>query len=105
MLPVFNANGVAASSPGLRGTRYPGNRSQNDNQPQRGCGLTERDFGLGTMVNHYADGGRVVWCGFEMPCGGGILPPSLESCYRRLDAGSWAGGQNAPATFCYGAAC
>ena len=49
MLPVFNANGVAASSPGLRGTRYPGNRSQNDNQPQRGCGLTERGVGLSTM--------------------------------------------------------
>ena len=49
MLPVFNANGVAASSPGLRGTRYPGNRSQNDNQPQRGCGLTGRGVGLSTI--------------------------------------------------------
>ena len=49
LLLVFNANGVAASSPGLRGTRYPGNGSQNDNQPQRGCGLTECGFGLSTM--------------------------------------------------------
>ena len=49
ILPVLNANGVAASSPGLRGTRYPGNGSQNDNQPQRGCGLTERGVCLSTM--------------------------------------------------------
>jgi len=34
---LFNANGVQPSSPGLRGTRYPGSSSHPTSQPQRGC--------------------------------------------------------------------
>jgi hypothetical protein len=33
----MNANGVPPSSPGLRGTRYPGKPSPHTFQPQRGC--------------------------------------------------------------------
>ena len=33
----MNANGVSLSSPGLRGTRYPGLWSRKTPQPQRGC--------------------------------------------------------------------
>ena len=33
----MNANGVPSSSPGLRGTRYPGLWSRKTPQPQRGC--------------------------------------------------------------------
>jgi hypothetical protein len=33
----MNANGVPSSSPGLRGTRYPGTRPHQTTQPQRGC--------------------------------------------------------------------
>ena len=33
----MNANGVPSSSPGLRGTRYPGTPSPHTSQPQRGC--------------------------------------------------------------------
>jgi len=32
-----NPNGIPPSSPGLRGTSYPGNMSPNPAQPQRGC--------------------------------------------------------------------
>ena len=32
------ANGVPSSSPGLRGTRYPGSSPRKTTQPQRGCG-------------------------------------------------------------------
>ncbi len=35
-----NPKGIPASSPGLRGTSYPGNTSSNLVQPQRGCGLS-----------------------------------------------------------------
>jgi hypothetical protein len=34
---LFYANGVPSSSPGLRGTRYPGTRPNPTIQPQRGC--------------------------------------------------------------------
>jgi hypothetical protein len=37
MNSLFNANGVSSSSPGLRGTRYPGTSSDHASQPQRGC--------------------------------------------------------------------
>jgi hypothetical protein len=33
----MNANGVPTSSPGLRGTRYPGSWSRQTSQPPRGC--------------------------------------------------------------------
>lgn len=36
--PVPYANGVPSSSPGLRGTRYPGSSPRKTSQPQRGCG-------------------------------------------------------------------
>jgi len=41
---LFNANGVAPSSPGLRGTRYPGITSPNAIQPQRGCAPNDMRF-------------------------------------------------------------
>lgn len=34
---AINANGVPASSPGLRGTRYPGTSCPHMIQPHRGC--------------------------------------------------------------------
>jgi len=36
--PLFNPEGIASSSPGLRGTSCPGDSEQNGHQPQRGCG-------------------------------------------------------------------
>jgi len=35
---VFNPERIASSSPGLRGTSYPGWKSKKISQPQRGCG-------------------------------------------------------------------
>ena len=35
--PLYYANGVPSSSPGLRGTRYPGSSPRKMSQPQRGC--------------------------------------------------------------------
>jgi len=51
------ANGVQPSSPGLRGTRYPGTPAAHEFQPQRGCGPyvssraleTERTATLATL--------------------------------------------------------
>ena len=37
MAPLSYANGVPSSSPGLRGTRYPGSSPRKTFQPQRGC--------------------------------------------------------------------
>ena len=49
---VPNPNGIAASSPGLRGTSYPGNRCHRL-QPQRGCGHGN-DFGvLGNQASQW----------------------------------------------------
>jgi hypothetical protein len=36
---ISNPKGIVSSSPGLRGTSNPGNRSGGNRQPQRGCGL------------------------------------------------------------------
>jgi hypothetical protein len=36
--PSDNPKGIAFSSPGLRGTSYPGSSSNNLSQPQRDCG-------------------------------------------------------------------
>ena len=41
----FSPNGAAASSPGLRGTSYPGNLRQNHHQPQRGCVIFRSTIG------------------------------------------------------------
>src|SRR6266446_5455811 len=35
---IFNPKGIASSSPGLRGTSYPGESGRTEFQPQRGCG-------------------------------------------------------------------
>src|SRR5713101_4007103 len=35
--PSNNPKGIAAISPGLRGTSYPGNTTVGNHQPQRGC--------------------------------------------------------------------
>ncbi len=39
---ISNPNGIMSSSPGLRGTRYPGCWWGGNRQPQRGCGLGRR---------------------------------------------------------------
>ena len=46
------ANGVPSSSPGLRGTRYPGKSSPHASQPQRGC--------VRIAVRHPALGGTAL---------------------------------------------
>ena len=69
------ANGVPSSSPGLRGTRYPGTRPHHRSQPQRGCApfaarFTPPDgtalrFGISTRVP------RVGLIAFDQPWAGG----------------------------------
>jgi len=34
---ILNPKGIVPSSPGLRGTSYPGSASEKPHQPQRGC--------------------------------------------------------------------
>src|SRR5258708_1989126 len=41
---VANPNGIPASSPGLRGTSYPGSASNRSHQPQWGCGGSHLPF-------------------------------------------------------------
>ena len=68
-----NPNGIPASSPGLRGTSYPGNAIQHSRQPQRGCG------GLGSY-----DGRNPV----------GVVTRTARQLRVARGAQPWAGGRN-----------
>lgn len=77
----MNANGVSPSSPGLRGTRYPGSLTRKTSQPQRGCApcddrLTPSDgtaLRFGSLVAHEPRVGLIAsgqpWAGGRNPFG------------------------------------
>ena len=84
--PVPNANGVPPSSPGLRGTRYPGSSPRKTSQPQRGCGPCDAAFAtpdgtalrFGSLVAHEP---RVGLIAFGQPWAEGRKPVGLGISY------------------------
>ena len=69
-----NPKGVASSSPGLRGTSYPGSESRRVLQPQRGCGSS-----FPHKNQMHVNGGKGLWHG-------SVLPQPRWGCqtFRRL---------------------
>jgi len=77
-----NANGVPPSSPGLRGTRYPGTPSPDESQPQRGCAPcdavpTNPDGTVLRFNSSVAPDPRVGLIAFGQPWAGGREPVGL----------------------------
>src|SRR5437588_269965 len=50
-LTSFNPNGIAHSSPGLRGTSYPGLGATGEPEPQRGSAVQHREASFGNRYN------------------------------------------------------
>ena len=86
---LANPNGIGASSPGLRGTSYPGSGQGRHRQPQRGCGC-----GRGTASTAATPSGLATALPYE-PQGSsclatlGFAPESLRdspslSCALRM---------------------